>query len=145
MACKHEGGHDPCKRYASSGGCIVRAKQTGDKYRERSLKKTGVKVHENLNRGLAGEHFVISELLRRQVLVGRPVNSQTKHDMFAFLSGSWRTIQVKVSNVNTITGTIRRAHGGYEIESDLAAFVDLEGKRIRWISKTDEPVPEELL
>lgn len=94
--------------------------------------------------GAAAEHFVISELLQRRLSVGGPYNQNGPHDLFVRV-GTWRTVQVKVGRVNVKTRTIYPTAVKRDIKSDLIAYVDLRGKRIRWISNTDEPVPEELL
>jgi hypothetical protein len=107
------------------------------------IRRTGLPNKDNRDRGAAGEHFVIHWLLARRFEVGGPHNPNGKHDLFVKL-GRWYTVQVKVGKVNLRTGGIylnRRS----VIASDLIAIVDLEGGRLRWVSNTDEPLPEELL
>jgi predicted AAA+ superfamily ATPase len=94
--------------------------------------------------GASAEHFVISELLRKRLPVGGPYNQNSKHDLFV-KAGSWKTVQVKVGRVNHKTGSIYLQACKKHIVSDLIAVVDLLGRRIKWMSNTEEPVPEELL
>jgi hypothetical protein len=115
-------------------------------YYRRTRRHLGVTGPEKRDRGAAGEHFVISELLRQQLQVGGPYNQNGKHDLFVKVSDKWYTIQVTLSQVNLKTGTILlTGRNRSTIVSDLIALVDLEGKRIRWVSNTKEPVPKELL
>jgi hypothetical protein len=114
------------------------------RYMVNNYRLTKAMPSESLNRGWAGEHLVLSELLFRQLNVGVPVNPQTAHDLFVHVDGKWVTVQVKLGRLNTRTRTITPNNCG-KVSSDLIALVDLEGKRIRWISNTDEAVPAGLL
>lgn len=164
MPCKHEGGTDKCDQYTSGGhGCReqqrlyrIATRERAKSYRhanrdrkrlydQTNLRRNGAAYDTLSDRGAAGEHLVISECLTRHLPTGGPYNQNGKHDLFVFAGGAWRTVQVKIGRVNTKTGAIYRRNGLRGITSDLIAMVDLEDKRIRWISNTDGPIPPELL
>lgn len=94
--------------------------------------------------GEAGELFVAVDLLTKGLEVTKPLNRSTKDDLHArFARIGWRNIQVKVAKVNKKTGTIRMTRST-PITSDIIAWVDLGGLRIRYTANTKEPLPEEL-
>lgn len=98
------------------------------------------------NAGESAEFLVAHDLLYRGLEVTKSLNRNCPDDIHVKVGGKWHTVQVKVAAVNTKTDNIELTGGQFSrITSDLIAAVDLAGKRIRWVSNTDEPVPEELL
>lgn len=146
MPCKHEGGTDPCVRYVSSGTnrkCKVAMRQYN-----RNCKSSGFGNRNGSNAGdvgEAGELLVAVDLLKRGLQVTKPVNRAGKDDLHAKCSHGWISIQSKVSAVNRKTGSILNSRRGSVITSDVIAWVDLAGMRIRYESNTAEPLPVELI
>jgi hypothetical protein len=114
-------------------------------YDAKNIRKSPIAGATTRDRGAAGEHLVISQLLARNLEVGGPYNQNGKHDLFVKL-GTWHTVQVKLGRVNSKTGTVCLCSRGRRssITSDLIAIVDLKGQRVRWMSNNGQPVPSEL-
>lgn len=96
--------------------------------------------------GAAAELFVAVTLLSQGVEVTKPLNTNTKDDLHARFVDGWRNIQVRPGRVgsrNKIWTHIRRKGKG-KITSDLVAFVDLRGLRIRWVCNRRRGLPKEL-
>lgn len=140
MACKHFGGKDPCDRNKHHQ-CKSWSKYSNS---QRAIRISPSSRSGSSDRGTAAEYYVMFHCLSKELLLGQPCNRASEHDLFVKAGGKWRTVQVKTGRVNKTNGHIW-TRGTSGIRSDLAAFVDLEGKRIRWVSYTDEPVPKELL
>ena len=94
--------------------------------------------------GQAGELLVAADLLRRGLPATKPLNTNGPDDLHAKFGEVWKTIQVKLGLVNQRTGNISVNRRGEKISSDIEAWVDLRGFRIRYISNTAHPLPEEL-
>lgn len=112
-------------------------------YQAKNRRKSPLAGATTRDRGAAGEHLVVSQLLARNLEVGGPYNQNGKHDLFVKL-GTWHTVQVKVGTVNIKTGAVRLNSRRSSITSDLIAIVDLKGQRVRWMSNNGQPVPSEL-
>ena len=118
-------------------------RQRGRKYAAQTRRAgSGAPVGASLSySGAAAECFVLAELHLRCLEAAKFVNGSSRHDLSTIIADKCYTVQVKVGTVNTRTNTIVPRGG---ITSNLTAAVDLIGRRIRWISNTDEPVPEVL-
>jgi hypothetical protein len=96
--------------------------------------------------GAAAELFVAVTLLLQGIEVTKPLNTNTKDDLHARFADGWRNIQVRpgrVSSKGRIWTHWRRTGKG-RITSDLVAFVDLRGLRIRWACNRRVGLPKEL-
>jgi hypothetical protein len=96
--------------------------------------------------GQAGEYLVAADLLCRRCRVTKPININGAHDLHAYASGAWRTIQVKLGRKCEKTGTIsgeQRKTGARRIMSDILAVVYLPTKAVRYIAYNIPELPEE--
>lgn len=98
------------------------------------------------DKGEAGELLVAADLLTRGQEVTKPFNRNGPDDLHVRASGRWWNVQVKVAakiskGRPTLEG-VRR--GGQVITSEILAIVHLKKKRVRYISNTSLPLPEEL-
>lgn len=96
--------------------------------------------------GAAAEFFVAVTLLLKGIEVTKPLNTNTKDDLHARFGDGWRNIQVRparVSSTGRIWTHLRRTGKG-KVTSELVAFVDLRGLRIRWVSNRRRELPKEL-
>jgi len=147
MPCKHEGGSDPCV-WDSSRNCKVhrRLYRIENRGRIKELRKRLIFANCGATKsdaGEAGELLTAADLLTRGLPTTKPYNRNGSDDLHVNVGGRWRNVQVKLGRVHEITNTIS-LHKRRGITSDIIAVVDLVGKRIRYISNTDEPLPKEL-
>jgi hypothetical protein len=94
--------------------------------------------------GEAGELLVAADLLTRGLEVTKPFNRNGPDDLHVRTRKGWLNIQVRLGRVKK-TGTLTPNTRGYKFTSEILAWVDLKGKRIRYMSNTGDPVPDELL
>lgn len=143
MACKHEGGVEPCDRFT---GSRRQCKVYMAKYRKDNLVSSAVSRGRAGDSGYAGELIVRTELLLLGLDVTVPENRTCPDDVhFRSVKGDWVSVQVKVATVNRSTGywDCRRRNRG-SITSDIIAWVDVRAREVRYEENTKR-VPPELL
>lgn len=152
MPCKHQGGSDPCDKVKNGGNkwrCKVKKAMYQAYYRQTVSLSSGFAGHSSRGKkvsgdsGEAGELLVAVDLLKRGLEVTKPLNRSTKDDIHFKTSKGWKTLQSRVTKVNQSTHWIQSA-GKKGITSDVIAWVDLAGLRIRYESNTKESLPIEL-
>lgn len=162
MACKHEGGMDPCERdtgrHCKAGrrdymrayykGYRKEAIKISERYRRKYVSNCGsMEGQENkqyLGRITAAcELLVRADLSRRGFEVTVPVSPTATHDLHVELpSVGWKGVQVKAGIFNTKTGVLRPANSK-PCKSPIFVVVHLPTNRIDYREGT-EPVPKEL-
>lgn len=150
MPCKHEGGLDACdiRTSVSKSGRISRNCKGYDRvYGSAYARKSRVYVNGSgtpSDVGQAAEHLVAADLLSRNLRVTKPLNTNGEHDLHAYMSGVWRTIQVKCAQRNRLTGAIYTGRKRSSVTSDILAMVSIPTKEIRYLPNRISQLPAEL-
>jgi hypothetical protein len=145
VACKHEGGTDPCIRNPTRS-CVARQRIFSKGYEVQNI-MFGNSPATSGNVGQAAEYLVASDLLNRGLSVTKPLNVNGADDLHVRCTSGWKSVQVKSGRKNRKTGTIKPVHYGDRrgrTTSDILAAAYLPDRQIRYISNTDEPLPKEL-
>ena len=137
-------GNGECVRCKYDANKTPKRQRYNDKYRKATFRSGSGLPKETPYAsgtvGAAGELLVAHELLHNNIVAYRSLSPHGAHDLVADIDGCLRSIQVKMARLNTKTGNLVIGQRK-NITSDLIAFVDLVGRRIRWISNTSEPLP----
>lgn len=103
--------------------------------------KTGLPLSETTRVGYLCELLVAADLNARCGRAYMNPEPQTKDDVFVRTSKGWFSVQVKKSQIYKTGNIAPRIMPG--ITSDIVAFVDFSGMRIRYIANV-RALPEEL-
>lgn len=140
MACKHEGGTDPCDE-RSGNSCAAWARRYEAIHRPPGSRLTG---QERGRSTAAGELLVQADLSRRGYEVTVPVSPTALHDLHVELpSVGWRGVQVKVGRLNLRTNVISMRSSKAKVRSPILALVHPPTGTIHYRRGTTR-VPKEL-
>lgn len=155
MACKHEGGTDPCERYADKH-CIAKHRIRSKQYYKDHLESCKRKINAYMatyieysgstaspaNLGASAELVVAADLLHRGFAVTRPLNVNGPHDLHVEISNKWYGIQVRHGCKNRNSKSIRASFGA--AVSPILAAVFRNEVQYYGNKKTGALLPREL-